>query len=284
MTKENTLEDEFLRVYREMVERDYPNMVALWPLFKDNNTHAYVWDGFCVLVLQDVGRLTTPKHHSIPEVLIPRLAGELSRGGKSALKRLISRSLNLTSRDFVVFINVTETATEGGYFVKFSQADLVEEALEAMEQHKTALGISNNKIFLSHKGVDKLLVRDYKSTLDLLGFDTWLDEDAMPAGTSLDRGISQGFRDSCAVVFFMTPNFKDEGYLETEIDYARREKREKGDKFQIITLVIGVGEQKIDIPELLKTYVYKFPGSDLEGLREIIRALPIRVGEVTWRT
>ncbi len=105
----------------------------------------------------------------------------------------------------------------------------------------------------------------------------------MPAGTSLDRGILQGFKDSCAVIFFMTPNFKDEGYLETEIDYAMREKREKGDRFQIITLVIGSREQKIDVPELLKTYVYKLPNSDLEGLREIIRALPIRVGEVTWR-
>jgi hypothetical protein len=283
MTKENTLEDEFLRVYREMVERDYPDMIAFWPLLRENNTHGHVWDGFCVFVLEDVGRLTTPKHHAIPEVLVSRLTGELLRGGKSALKRLISKSLNLTSRDFVIFMSVTETVTEGGYFVKFSQTDLIEEALEAMEQHKMALGISRNKIFLSHKGVDKLLVRDYKSTLDLLGFDTWLDEDAMPAGTSLDRGILQGFKDSCAVIFFMTPNFKDEGYLETEIDYAMREKREKGDRFQIITLVIGSREQKIDVPELLKTYVYKLPNSDLEGLREIIRALPIRVGEVTWR-
>ena len=39
------------------------------------------------------------------------------------------------------------------------------------------------KIFLSHKSSDKNLVLDFKETLDLLGYETWLDEDAMPAGT-----------------------------------------------------------------------------------------------------
>lgn len=59
------------------------------------------------------------------------------------------------------------------------------------------------KIFLSHKSEDKTsIVRDYKQTLQILGFEPWIDEDAMVAGTRLERGILQGFKESCAVFFY----------------------------------------------------------------------------------
>jgi hypothetical protein len=140
------------------------------------------------------------------------------------------------------------------------------------------------KVFLSHKGIDKNDVTEYKATLALLGYDPWFDEDAMPAGTPLERGLLQGMRDSCAVVFFITPSFKDEGYLETEINYAIQEKRQKGDRFAVITLQFVGADGKIgEIPELLKTYVWKKPKSTLEALREILRALPVVATTVDWR-
>ena len=140
------------------------------------------------------------------------------------------------------------------------------------------------KVFLSHKGVDKETVIDFKETLEILGYDPWLDEDAMPAGTSVERGLLQGMQDSCGVVFFITPSFKDEGFLETEIDYAMREKRKKCDKFSIITLqFVDSNGNMGDIPELLQTYVWKTPKTSLEALREIVRALPIAPVSVDWR-
>ncbi|MGK7895330.1 MAG: TIR domain-containing protein [Xenococcus sp. (in: cyanobacteria)] len=140
------------------------------------------------------------------------------------------------------------------------------------------------KIFLSHKGKDKQLVRDFKKTLETIGYEPWLDEDAMPAGTSLERGILQGMKDSCAVVFFITPSFKDEGYLESEINYAIQEKRNKKDKFSIITLqFVDDSGEKGSIPELLKPYVWKTPKNSLEALREIIRSLPIIPSNFAWR-
>lgn len=140
------------------------------------------------------------------------------------------------------------------------------------------------KIFLSHKGKDKQLVRDFKKTLEAIGYEPWLDEDAMPAGTSLERGILQGMKDSSAVVFFITSSFKDEGFLESEINYAIAEKRSKKDKFSIIILqfVDDSGEKGL-IPELLKPYVWKTPENNLEALREIIRALPIIPSNFAWR-
>lgn len=144
---------------------------------------------------------------------------------------------------------------------------------------------SNSKrVFLSHKGIDKEEVKDYKETLKLLGFDPWIDEDAMPAGTPLERGLLKGMQDSCGVVFFITPSFQDEGYLETEINYAIAEKRKKGERFAIIALqFIDDKGNSGEIPELLQSYVWKQPTTLLQALREILRALPIESKAVDWR-
>ena len=144
--------------------------------------------------------------------------------------------------------------------------------------------IDAKKVFLSHKGTDKPMVLDFKDTLELLGFEPWLDEDAMPAGTALARGLMQGMKDSCGAVFFVTPSFEDEGFLESEINYAIQEKQEKGDKFAIITLLFENEEEgSASVPDLLKPYVWKKPSTQLEALREIVRALPIVVGQADWR-
>ena len=142
----------------------------------------------------------------------------------------------------------------------------------------------SKRIFLSHKGVDKAQVINFQLTLEGLGFSPWLDEEAMPAGTSLERGILKGMEDSCAVVFFITPSFKDEGFLESEINYAIQQKREKGDRFAIIALqFVDASGKAGEIPALLKGYVWKHPKSELEALREIVRALPLSVGTADWR-
>jgi hypothetical protein len=140
------------------------------------------------------------------------------------------------------------------------------------------------RIFLSHKGVDKPFVREYKSILEILGFSPWLDEEAMVAGVELERGLLQGFKDSCAAIFFITPSFKDVDYLSSEINYAIAEKREKRERFSIITLVFSDSDNaKGVVPELLKQFVWKEPKTDLEALHEILRALPVQVGSITWK-
>lgn len=139
-------------------------------------------------------------------------------------------------------------------------------------------------VFLSHRGVDKQMVIDFKETLTALGFAPWLDDDAMPAGTPLERGLLEGMQKSCAVVFFITPSFEDKGYLETEINYAIQEKWQKGDKFAIITLQFVDEHGKVaEIPPLLRPYVWKKPKSTLAAVREIVRALPVVPGTVDWR-
>lgn len=136
------------------------------------------------------------------------------------------------------------------------------------------------RIFLSHKTVDKPLVYRYYDALKEAGYDPWLDDPDMPAGTNFERAMFQGFTESCAAVFFITENFKDEKYLAAEIDYAVMQKREKGEKFAIITLRYS---DAAPVPDLLTPYIYKTVSNDLEGFYELLRALPLEVGPVRWK-
>lgn len=61
------------------------------------------------------------------------------------------------------------------------------------------------------------------------------------------------------------------------------EKRKKGDRFSIITLVFSDNGNTGIVPELLQQYVYKTPKDELDALREILKALPIRVSEPRWK-
>jgi hypothetical protein len=151
-------------------------------------------------------------------------------------------------------------------------------AFELTEKYMES--ILPKRIFLSHKGVDKTMVRQFHATLKLLGFEPWLDEDAMVAGANVERALLQGMKDSCAAVFFLTDKFKDQNFLATEIDYAVKQKREKADRFAIIALVM---DSSAKVPELLTPYVWKAPAQHLEALREVIKALPLRLPPPEWR-
>ena len=142
-------------------------------------------------------------------------------------------------------------------------------------------GANETRIFLSHRSVDKPLAYRYYHALRALGFEPWLDESDMPAGANLEREVFRGFAESCAAVFFITENFKDEKYLAAEVEYGVMQKRKKGAKFAIITLRYP---NALPVPELLTPYIYKDVANDLEGFLELVRALPIEVGPIRWKS
>jgi TIR domain len=112
---------------------------------------------------------------------------------------------------------------------------------------------------------------------------SYLDEEDMSAGTELHRGIQAGFEESCAAVFFVTRNFKDATYLRTEVNYAKEQQTKHGERFKVITLILGKSTDTIEVPELLREFVFKMPATQLDALNEILRALPIEPGEPRWR-
>jgi hypothetical protein len=134
-------------------------------------------------------------------------------------------------------------------------------------------------IFLSHKQLNKDLVRRYYRALHSVGFAPWLDEEDITLGDVLHRALTDGMDASCAAVFFVTPEFKDERWVGREVDLAINRQVDRPGKFQIITLVFGEAE----VPRPLQTFVYARVDNDLDGFREIVRALPIELGPPRWK-
>lgn len=257
--------------YTEIVQDKYPEYVASWPIVSGYNLLNGPYGNYIICIFKHTGNNTMTSTSVVTFNEINTGVQFITSSNINSARDKIISSFHLSQMDSVAIL-----AIDG--------SNLSSELQKLLETHEYVMGIKKMKVFLSHKGADKSLVRCYKKTLDTLGFDVWLDEDSMPAGTALHRGILQGFKDSCAAIFFITPNYKDEGFLQTEVNYAITEKMEKGNKFSIITLVFPDDTGKTgEVPELLKTYVWKQPSSDLEALQEIIKALPVKLGEVRYR-
>jgi len=141
-----------------------------------------------------------------------------------------------------------------------------------------------SRIFLSHRGANKPRVQHFYNVLDDLGFDPWFDKEDITLGSTLHRSLDEGMSASCAAVFFITPQFQDEKFLKYEIDLAMRERTAREPRFNIITLSLSddSGSRGI-VPQVLRTFVFGEPESELEALVQILRALPLKVGEVSWR-
>lgn len=257
--------------YRKIIKQKYPEYSASWPIVSGYNILNGPYGDYIICIFKHTGN-SGMVATSVVEFNSANTGVEtISSGNIDSVRDKVRSSFHLSKMDSIVILAV-------------NGSNLNSELQKLLEEHEFVMGVKRMKIFLSHKGADKPLVRLYKQTLEALGFEVWLDEDAMPAGTALHRGILQGFKDSCAAIFFITPNYKDEGFLETEVNYAITEKMSKGDKFSIITLVFSDDNGNIgEVPELLKTYVWKQPANDLEAIQEIVKALPVKLGDVRYR-
>jgi TIR domain len=103
--------------------------------------------------------------------------------------------------------------------------------------HRRAQMAAKARIFLSHRGADKKLVRDVSDTLELIGVRTWLDEEAMPAGTPIVRALGDGMSDCLAAAFFISDKFRDEAFIRKEVDAALHQ-QVTNPSFRIIPLVL----------------------------------------------
>ena len=253
--------------YRKMVTDRYPNMLTAWPVLSGYNVLIGTFGDWAVFIFKHTGNSAMVVTSPIGELQPAQIGvNAITANNVDAVRSKLEKLFNVQLTDGIMFLQ--------NKFMPAHEFNLM------LARHEQQMGLSPVKIFLSHKGIDKPRVREFKSTLDLLGFDSWLDEDAMVAGVERDRAILEGFRSSCAAVFFVTKDFADDGFLRQEINYAIDEKRKRGEKFAIIVLKLEGGS----VPDLFgSVYIYKQPNSDMEALREILRALPIAPGSVRWR-
>jgi hypothetical protein len=264
----NIDERALLSFYDQLVLNAHPTRTAFWPVLSGYVCKVGTFRQWIIVIFQhtgDAGHITVSRVGEFPPDIIG--AKEIHEHNVDLVRSQIEKHYNLRPNDAVLLLTNSRS---------------IDRELQTMlRRHEHAMGLVVMKIFLSHKGADKSFVRDFKDTLQLLGFDPWLDED-VPAGTKLERGIRKGLKDSCAAVFFITPNFIDEGYLASEIDYAIEEAREKPD-FAIVTLVFEKDGKTARVPDLLRRFWWKTPRTDLEALREILKAIPVKPGPVYWK-
>ena len=270
MENEKSVYDQIIDLYTELVSSKHPTAVSGWPILTGHNIKHGIFNGWNIIVFEHTGNPVMKSTQGIGDISSAIIGyGQITDNNKTNVRERISKHFRLSRSDAL--------------FIFDQWDDLQQNLTTVLLQHEIEMGLCPMRVFLSHTGADKPMVREFKRTLEELGFDPWLDEDAMDAGSELERAILQGFKDSCAAVFFVTPSFQDEAYLATEVNYAIQERREKGDRFSIVTLVFSDGSNKGVVPELLKQYVWKEPTSEVEAFREIVRAIPIGVGPIQWK-
>ena len=266
MTAEQIINEEYIKI----IKAKYPILTDRWPIIAGYNIISGQLNNYIITIFKDTGIKGVVSSSAANFSSATLGVSDINDTNIDTLRLKLVKDYGLMPRDSVVIL-------------KNDCSNLNQELQKLLQKHEVAMGVIGMKIFLSHKGIDKKRVRDFKNTLELIGFEPWLDEDAMNAGVELERGIKQGFTDSCAAVFFITPNFVDEDYLSSEVNYAISEKRKKKEKFSIITLVFEDNGVKGTVPELLESYVWKEPKTDLEAIREIIKSLPLQIGNIYYK-
>lgn len=268
------LKDIAFFAYKIYVESYFPDLVEYWPVIAGTHYKIGNFDKYYVVVLIDQGPTSFIQTLGIGNIKLN--LNEIDRTNPNMIRKELFSLLNLKKRDAIFLFDNTNNYSNWN-------ADLERDLKENFLQHKMVMNMEPMKIFLSHKSINKDKVRNFKTILELLGFSPWLDEEAMSAGANLERSLHSGMVDSCAAIFFITPDYKDEKYLATEIDYAISRKRQD-EKFSIITLVFSDenGEKGV-VPNLLQPYVWKEPANDLLALAEILKALPLEVGDMRFK-
>ncbi|WP_213070866.1 toll/interleukin-1 receptor domain-containing protein [Acinetobacter baumannii] len=264
-----SIEDVVFKTYQAVIKQKHPTYAHIWPVLSGHNRKTATLGQYYVLIYSHTGSSGMMHINGMGDISFLFPNQTVNESNFVASRQKIIGHFDLKKKDLI-------------FFVKNDLSNLQAEILFNLKNQELCMNLQPIKIFLSHKSVNKPKVREFKKTLELLGFQPWLDEDAMHAGVELERALLTGMQDSCAAIFFITPDYVDENYLSSEITYAIQRKR-ADPNFAIIALNIEENGREGIIPMLLTPYVWKKPSSDLEALQEILKALPVKVGEVFFK-
>lgn len=152
--------------YQELIGLSHPKHANIWPLISGHDCRIGSFQDWLVIIFTHTGNsgiVNTNGIGELPEALIG--SNTINAENKELVRSKIEKHFALQPQDGVVFMLANRLENS--------------ELMALMHRHELALGLAPMKIFLSHKGYDKPLVRQFKTTLALLGFDPWLDDDAI---------------------------------------------------------------------------------------------------------
>ncbi|MCK9225714.1 MAG: toll/interleukin-1 receptor domain-containing protein [Candidatus Muirbacterium halophilum] len=261
--------DNIQNMYKKIIENKYPKYINSWPIASGYRPQSGKYNEYNIIIYKHF--YNSLRVSDMPISLNRDMIGfaNINKDNKAKVRENLFNCIDLNRKDAILIFK--------------NEAEINEELEFMLRQHEIEMGVIPMKIFLSHKSEDKPMVKRFKKVLETIGYDIWYDDDSMAAGENLNRGILQGIKESCAIIFFLTPEFKDKQYLKAEIDYALKEKTGRDHEFAIITLLFEKEGKQVKVPDLLETYVFKNVESELEGLDIILKALPIVPKQITWR-
>ena len=137
-------------------------------------------------------------------------------------------------------------------------------------------------VFLSQHAGQAPAAREYAQTLADLGYEPWTDTDEAAPGVDLNPRLALEFERSCAAIFVLSRQISDATLLSGEVERALDQRRRKRERFAIIALVFERDHDAIVVPPGLRRHCSEAT-TVLEGLRVILRALPVKLGPPTWR-
>jgi hypothetical protein len=127
------------------------------------------------------------------------------------------------------------------------------------------------RAFLCHSSSDKSSVRRLFDRLLADGFDPWLDEKKLVAGTRWESGIKKAVRESDVVVILISRgSVTKEGYLQKEIRFALDVAQEKPEE---MIFLIPVRLEECSVPERLRDWqwVDLFAADGYDKLRQALQ-------------
>lgn len=158
--------------------------------------------------------------------------------------------------------------------------------------------ISYVRVFISYTRSFEARVKRIYELLKTIGVSPWWDKEDAHHGTIPDK-IFNGIHDSCLVVFLITSDFTDQGYIADEIDQALHRLRNpllrNPSRFELLPIIVLEDtDRDTDFPDLRSArgparildrgIIYQPARTDADIIGHIVEAMPVRIGVTKWKT
>jgi tetratricopeptide (TPR) repeat protein len=136
-------------------------------------------------------------------------------------------------------------------------------------------------IFVSHSSKDDALVKALGKSLEIQGFEPWIDSRQLKGGDELDPEIKEAIKQARAFIVVLSLNAFNSPWILKEVKYARKVKKERGDDYPVIPLLLeGVEPAALNLyfeKEPVGIKVQMGPGGISEAMPQIFAALGERL-------
>jgi tetratricopeptide (TPR) repeat protein len=136
-------------------------------------------------------------------------------------------------------------------------------------------------IFVSHSSKDDVLVKALGKSLEIQGFEPWIDSRRLKGGDALEPKIKEAIKQARAFIVVLSLNAINSPWILKEVQYALKVKKKQGDDYPVIPLLPeGVEPSALNLyfkKEPVGIKIQLGPGGISEAMPQIFAALGERL-------